>query len=344
MLVSSILPTTVRVLNASGGVVAQAAGYPVLSADGLTATMKFASSLATGSQYRVHVVGGTSGVKDRSGNVLGTDWGQAYWTTGSGALSADMEGPVVTGVQATPVSPTSVQLTWNTNEVSSGQVLYRTADGDGYLEAEAVSTLDLQHQVTVPGLLPQTRYAFYVRSADRAGNPSTSTPDVEAVTDGNEHDYLEVEAESGDLVGGLVAAGGEGASGGAWIEAPTDLAAEAEPTAMARYTVAVPRVAAWYLWIRVQTTAGQAGWAAAANGGSWQVVPEPVHLGWAWVRLPLGKLGPGDHQIDLGARTSGTRLDALVLTEDPSFGLGGRGTVTPPARRKRAERQEERAR
>ncbi len=345
MLISSILPTTVRILTSSGGVVVQAAGYPVLSADGLTATIKPASPLPTGSEYRVQVVGGPAGVKDRSNNLMAEDWSQSGpWSTGQGALAADMEGPVVTAVQATPASPTSMQLTWNTNEVSTGQVLYRTGDGEGYLEAEAVLALDVQHQVTVAGLLPDTRYSFYVRSADRAGNPSTSTPDVEAVTDGNDHDYLAVEAESGDLVGGLVAAGGEGASGGAWIEAPPRLTASAEPSATARYTVTVPRVAAWYLWIRVRTTAGQAGWAAAANGSAWQVVPEPVHAGWSWVRLELGKLVPGDHQIDLGALASGTRLDSLVLTEDPSFGMGARGTATPPARRTRTERQEAHAR
>src|SRR6185369_12667642 len=97
MLLSSILPTTVRVLNSGGGVVAQAAGYPVLSADGLMATLKLASPLAAGGQYRVQVVGGSAGVKDRAGNVLATDFRQSNWTTGSGALSADMEGPVVTG-------------------------------------------------------------------------------------------------------------------------------------------------------------------------------------------------------------------------------------------------------
>lgn len=345
MLISTILPTTVRVLNSTGGVVAQAAGYPVLSADGLTATIKPASPLPTGSAYRVQVVGGSGGVKDRSNNTMAGDWSQGgTWSTGLSAMAADMEGPVVTAVQATPAGPTSMQLTWNTNEVSTGQVLYRTSDGEGYLEAEAVSTLDLQHQVTVAGLLPDTRYAFYVRSADRAGNPSTSTPDVEAMTDGSDHDYLTVEAESGDLVGGLVAAGGEGASGGAWIEPPAGLSPSAEPTAMARYSVTVPRVAAWYLWIRVRTTAGQAGWAAAANGSAWQVVPEPAHAGWRWVRLELGKLATGEHQIDLGALASDTRLDAIVLTEDPSFGVGARGTATPAGRRTRTERQEAHAR
>ena len=344
MLLSSVLPTTVRVLTTSGGVVAQAPGYPILSADGLMATLKFASALSAGGQYRVQVVGGSTGVKDRAGNAMASDWSQSNWATGSGALSADMEGPVVTGVAATPSGPTSVQLTWNTNEVSTGQVLYRTEDSEGYLEAAPVSTLDLQHQVTVTGLLPDTRYAFYVRSADRAGNPSTSSPDVAVVTDGNTYDYLSLEAEAGDLVGGLVPEGGEGASGGAWIELPAGLTVGAEPTAMARYTVTIPRVGAWYLWVRMRTTPGQAGWAASANGGAWEIVPQPTHSGWSWMRIPLGKLVTGDHQIDLGALASGSRLDAIVLTEDPSFGSGDRGSATPPARRRRGERQEVRER
>ena len=184
------------------------------------------------------------------------------------------------------------------------------------------------------GLLPETRYAFYVRSTDRAGNPSTSTPDVEAITDGNGDDYLTLEAESGDLVGGLVPAGGEGASGGGWIELPAGSAVGAEPSAIARYTVTLPRVAAWYLWLRVRTVPGQAGWAAAANGGAWEVV-ESGRVGWTWVRLGLGKIGAGVHQIDVGALAPGSRLDALVLTQNPTFGAGAQGSIPPPGRRRR---------
>ena len=106
----------------------------------------------------------------------------------------------------------------------------------------------------------------------------------------------------------------------------------------------VPRVGAWYLWVRVRMTPGQAGWAASANGGAWEIVPEPAHGGWSWMRIPLGKLVAGDHQIDLGALASGSRLDAIVLTEDPSFGSGDHGSATPPARRRRGERQEVRER
>lgn len=342
MLASSILPSTVRLLNVTGGVVPQAAGYPILSADGMTATLKFANPLPTGAQFRVQVVGGASGVQDRLGNYMTTDWSQSgNWTTGSGTVSADLAGPVVTGVEATPAGPTSVRLTWSTNELSTGGVLYRTGDGAEYLESEPLADLNLQHQVTVAGLLPDTHYAFYVRSVDRAGNPSTSTPDLEAVTDGNGYDYLTLEAESGDLVGGLVQAGGEGASGSAWIELPAGSAVGAEPSATARYTVTVPRVAAWYVWLRVRTTPGQAGWAASANGGAWEVL-QPGRAGWTWVRLELGKIGAGVHQIDVGALAPGSRLDSLVLTQDPTFGLGAQGTSTPvPGRRRRTARQED---
>lgn len=76
MLASSITSSTVRLLNSAGQPVAQAAGSPVLSADGKTATITPAASLAELATYRIQVIGGSSGAKDAAGNALAANYDQ----------------------------------------------------------------------------------------------------------------------------------------------------------------------------------------------------------------------------------------------------------------------------
>lgn len=73
---STVTATTIRLIDASGATVAQAAGSPVLSGDGRTATITPASALAELATYRIRVIGGDSGVKDEAGNPMDSTWTQ----------------------------------------------------------------------------------------------------------------------------------------------------------------------------------------------------------------------------------------------------------------------------
>ncbi len=75
---ATITTSTVQLLNSSGTPVAQAAGSPALSADGLTATITPAASLLETSTYRIRVVGGSTDprAKDRAGNPLASTYTQ----------------------------------------------------------------------------------------------------------------------------------------------------------------------------------------------------------------------------------------------------------------------------
>jgi hypothetical protein len=77
LLPGSVLPTTVRLLDDTGTAVALAAGFPTLSSDGRTATLKPAAALAAGKTYRVQVTGGLSGVLDLAGLGLAATFTQA---------------------------------------------------------------------------------------------------------------------------------------------------------------------------------------------------------------------------------------------------------------------------
>ncbi|MCU0225818.1 MAG: Ig-like domain-containing protein [Acidobacteria bacterium] len=74
---ATITSSTVQLLDSTGAPVAQAAGSPALSADGLTATITPAASLKERATYKIRVVGGSSGAKDRAGNALASTFTQA---------------------------------------------------------------------------------------------------------------------------------------------------------------------------------------------------------------------------------------------------------------------------
>src|SRR5262245_24484518 len=84
MLASSVTATNVKLLDDTGAAVAQAAGSPALSSNGLTATITPAASLAQGKTYKIQVVGGASGVLDLANHGMASTFTQAtgFSTTG----------------------------------------------------------------------------------------------------------------------------------------------------------------------------------------------------------------------------------------------------------------------
>ncbi len=70
---ASITQSTVQLLDAAGLPVAQAAGSPVLAADGVTATLTPAKDLSWNSRYKIRAVGGSSGVLDLDGTPMDAD-------------------------------------------------------------------------------------------------------------------------------------------------------------------------------------------------------------------------------------------------------------------------------
>lgn len=91
---ASITASTVRLLDASGAAVAQAAGSPQLSANHLEATITPAADLDNAATYRIWVDGGAGGVRDEVGKEMAADWEQSPGFTT--VASSDTQGPQVT--------------------------------------------------------------------------------------------------------------------------------------------------------------------------------------------------------------------------------------------------------
>lgn len=97
--------------------------------------------------------------------------------TSTPPTSTDIVAPLISGVLATAITPTSTIIVWNTNEKSDSAVWYSTSSGVQATGTAAVasSALTKEHSLALANVSPATPYYFVVASADEAGNKAVST-------------------------------------------------------------------------------------------------------------------------------------------------------------------------
>ncbi|MEK7493641.1 MAG: fibronectin type III domain-containing protein, partial [Patescibacteria group bacterium] len=108
--------------------------------------------------------------KDVAGN-LATSTDYSFTTL---APVVDTTAPVITGVAASSITPTSAVIQWTTNESADGQAEYGTSTAYGLLSALQTATTTT-HSVAISSLTASTTYHYLVKSKDVAGNLATST-------------------------------------------------------------------------------------------------------------------------------------------------------------------------
>lgn len=91
------------------------------------------------------------------------------------AVGADGTAPYVYDISAVPLSETALQISWATEEISTGQVQWGTSAAYGQAPVLS-STPGYQHTATLFGLSPDTLYHFQVEASDASSN-TTFTPD-----------------------------------------------------------------------------------------------------------------------------------------------------------------------
>lgn len=332
MLASSITATTVRLLDDTGAAVAQAAGSPSLSANGLTATIAPSANLQQGKTYKIQVVGGATGVKDLANNPMAATFTQ---TTGFSTV-ADTTAPVISAVASSAVASTTATITWTTDEASDSQVFYREQGETAYQQTAIDATKVTSHSVGLQGLAPSTTYEYYVRSADAAGNASTSTPIKTFVTLSNTNTYLRFEAETGTVVAPVRSVSAAGVFGDKYIDTPsgTGNGSATSPSGTSTYGINVPSAGTWYLWIRLYAIdASRDSWFESINGAARQSVASTAYGQWKWVAGRSYTLSAGLATLELGGRRAEARVDRILLTNDASFVPTEQsvGDTTPPA-------------
>ncbi len=315
--VGGVTSSTVRLLNAQGAAVAQAPGSPISGSGGTLVQIVPAAPLLAGAKYKLHVLGGSSGVKDNDGNPMAQDFLQPNGFT----TVSDTTGPAVSGLAATSVGGTTATIVWTTDEPADSQVLYRKTGGQNYQTVKS-SGLVTSHSVTLSGLQPGTGYQYHVKSTDGSGNSTTTSPDKTFTTSPSPFQFLRFEAESGQLVPPIAVVGGSAVFGGAWIDTPPGSAdgTSSNPLGQATFGVLLPEAATWHLWLRMYGDDGSSNsWFASADGGAKTTVAVTTFGAWTWVHAQAYSLAAGLHSFELGGREPKTRADRLLVTNDPGF-------------------------
>jgi hypothetical protein len=81
--------------------------------------------------------------------------------------------PLISGVTASGITPTSATITWVTDQPYTSQVEFGTTKAYGSLSVFS-SALTTGHSVTLTGLMPGTNYDYAALSTNSAGQTSTS--------------------------------------------------------------------------------------------------------------------------------------------------------------------------
>ncbi|MFQ5767258.1 MAG: Ig-like domain-containing protein [Acidobacteriota bacterium] len=313
----TVSPASIRILDASGASVPQAASSPQLSTDGLTVTLTPAAPLTAGAFYRISAVGGTTSVTDLAGHHLANTFTQA-----TGFQVQDSTAPVLTSVAAGSVTSTTARIVWSSSEPADGQVFYRPSGRVFYQQSPLDPGMATSHSILLQGLIPATTYEFHVTSRDGAGNATTTTPDQTFTTPSSTDLFLEFEAESGRLAAPVAAASGPGAFNQGFIMTPagTPQGTATGPAGTADYGFNLPADGTWHLWVRLLSKgSGGSAWFEDVDGAGRQPVSTVAAGEWVWVAGRSYTLAAGLHTLQLGGGEAEARVDRVLLTTDAAF-------------------------
>jgi hypothetical protein len=111
--------------------------------------------------------------------IKGVDY--AFFAAAAGGFTAtyaaDTTAPAISAVNAVAATDGTAAVSWTTNEPSDSRVDYGTSAALGQSASDAAAVT--AHRVVLTGLTPGASYSYRVRSADGAGNATTSPAPAE---------------------------------------------------------------------------------------------------------------------------------------------------------------------
>jgi len=154
---------------------------------------------------------------------------------------------------------------------------------------------------------------------------------VQAVDSGRHHVTQVIEAESAQLSAPLISVADASAQGGLFIEAPESSGNILSPdggAGTAVFQVNLSSAGTYAIWgLELSPGASSNSFWIQVNNGVWQnwTCYRRPGMAWTWDRVNgsvdplLFDLPAGQHTIRLQVREDGTRLDQLILSNDPNF-------------------------
>ncbi|MFZ2303560.1 MAG: fibronectin type III domain-containing protein [Minisyncoccia bacterium] len=98
------------------------------------------------------------------------------FNTPTASTTPDVIAPVISGISASSVTPTSAIVSWTTNEIANGKIYISTSTPTNLASSTTLGQVVFStiHSFSISGLSPSTTYYYVVKSADSAGNVATS--------------------------------------------------------------------------------------------------------------------------------------------------------------------------
>jgi len=105
-------------------------------------------------------------VQDIAGNK--SAYSDVVSDTPSGQGGSDTTAPVITNASIQTLTPTTATIVWTTDEMSDSSVGY--SQDTTYLSEQGVSSMVMNHSVTITNLIPETQYYIKIKSRDPLNN------------------------------------------------------------------------------------------------------------------------------------------------------------------------------
>lgn len=177
------------------------------------------------------------------------------------------------------------------------------------------------------GLTPATVYRYQVTAVDGRGNESEPTALVEARTPEANWTYMRLGAEMAVLEAPMVHAADESAESGGYVHVPDEYSDETYVyEGSARFTFEAPEAGVYSMWARTMGLDGKSDSFFVKlddrDEQEWHVGRAPEEPAWRWgaiATLAPVRLDAGEHTLRVRSREDGTRLDTIIVTNDPFF-------------------------
>ena len=170
-------------------------------------------------------------------------------------------------------------------------------------------------------------YYYQVRAVDVFGRRSGFAR-AEARTPATGPSYIHLPAQQARDVQPPLMLATDPQLGDPFLWAPTGAASsmqQAPAAGQAVFELRVPRAGSYSIWGRVVARSkGQDSFHVALDGGQFRIWHTGVHSAWEWSRIRTVELKAGPHKLMLKHREPGTRLSAVLVTDDGTFTPGER--------------------
>jgi mono/diheme cytochrome c family protein len=229
---------------------------------------------------------------------------------------------------ATFLAPASVSLQAAASDSDGTITLVEFFQGTNKLGQDAASPYTMTWSNVAAG-----SYTLTARATDNQGKATDSAPVIITVqTNGSSGGpvYLSLEAESATLASPMTARADTNASGGQYIVTTS------YGSGRATFDVNLPVAGTYFLWSRVLSVNWENSFFVSVDGAA-DIYDTPQDPNWKWSLLN-GRGGPeapasseklinprtfqltaGQHTFVFSGRELNTRLDRIVITDDPNF-------------------------